>query len=206
MLNFNIESAQCYYIAPFKVRDYERFTSFLREKGWDMLTAPGGYDRHSINALNAEFLGLRSDGDEAFLRGVSYIRNDFSGDFKIFNRKKVRIQGRVVVTAEAVLENFLRIHIFPEADVGLLVFCFSVEGMDAETLIRLNYDLHKIDSHQSPSILFPVGKGAYAPINGFGTCRRNDKDAVGNGKSVCRIVESTSSSCSDLHRSRRFRV
>lgn len=188
MLNFNIESAQCYYIAPFKVRDYKRFTSFLREKGWDMLTAPGGYDRHSINALNAEFLGLRSDGDEAFLRGVSYIRNDVSGDFKIFNRKKVRIQGRVVVTAEAVLENFLRIHIFPEADVGLLVFCFSVAGMDAETLIRLNYDLHKIDSHQSPSILFPVGKGEYAPINGFGTVGEMTRTLLGTENQVVELL------------------
>lgn len=184
MRNFSIRSAHCYYIAPFRVLDYSGFKSFLEAEKWETIQEPDDYDRHAINPINAEFLGLRPGGTKGFLQGEYYRHNYIKEDYSIFNNKKLKVAGRVVGEAEAVLENYLRIHLFPDSGVGILVFCFSVENTDSDTLIKLNYDLHKIDKYQSPKLLFPTGiditkKKLYGEKDGFGTIGEMTRTLLG---------------------------
>ena len=164
-----VSNAQLYYIAPFKIGDYDRFVGYLKGESWETLDDCGDFSRHSINDANAEFLGLMPGGDIGVLQGVCFRHQDTNGAYSIFNNKKVTIQGRSVGDVEVVLMNHLRIYLYKEASVGLLLFGFSVNEMEMDTLIKLNYDLHKIDSQQSPSLSFRKSKDEYCAKPGFET-------------------------------------
>ncbi len=164
-----VSKAQLYYIAPFKICNYDLFVDYLKEESWKSPDEYGDYDRHSINAANAEFLGLRPGGDTGVLQGECFSHEDVSGIYNIFNNKKTVVQGRTVGSAEAFLMNYLRIHLCKDSSVGLLVFGLSVGEMEVDTLIKLNYDLHKIDSYQSPTLLFKKSRTEYEKQPGFDT-------------------------------------
>lgn len=164
-----VSGAQLYYIAPFRICDYDSFVNYLNGESWESPETYGDYDRHSINAVNAEFLGLRPGGDKGLLQGEYFYHTDTSGYYSAFNKKRIIVKGRVVGEAEATLDNHLKIHLFKDAAVGLLVVGLSVDDMNLETLVKLNYDLHKIDSFQSPALLFKKSKTEYGSNPGFKT-------------------------------------
>lgn len=169
MKTMSVSGAQLYYIAPFRICDYDSFVEYLKGELWESPETYGDYDRHSINAVNAEFLGLRPGGDKGLLQGEYFFHDSIAGEYSIFNKKKMIVRGRVVGDAEAVLMNHLRIHLYKEASVGLLVVGLSVDNMNLETLVKLNYDLHKIDSFQSPTLLFKKSKTEDEAKPGFET-------------------------------------
>lgn len=169
MNKLHVSEAQLYYVAPFKVSDYDSFVSYLRSESWESPDSKCDYDRHSINAANAEFLGLRPGGETGVLQGEYFYHENTSDGYSIFNNKNLTVQGRTVGDVEAVLMNHLKIHLYKEASVGLLVFGFSVREMTLATLIKLNYDLHKIDTHQSPNLLFRKSKTEFGTKPGFET-------------------------------------